>query len=227
MFFHARNKTYLRVFDIKFTIGYAKAALHIYNGGKSMQYTTEVLMNKMPAKELYDKFCRPQEFLPQCKECPDYGRVWSCPPGIPNPDVFTQYKYAVIIGVKLIYSPEELAKAEKSPADTEMVRAGSYGKVKKKVFKTLLNLEKLSPPSYTISAGRCELCERCARRDGLICRNPWALRYSFSAYGFDIGQISEQLLGVKLCWADKGLPPYNMAIYAFLTNEENMPELNI
>lgn len=192
-----------------------------------MRYTTEVLMKKMPAAELYNKYCRPKEFLPLCMDCPDYNRVWSCPPGIPNPDVFTKYKYAIIIGVKVIYSAEERAKAEVSAEDTESVRAGSYGAVKKKIIKTLLETEKLSPPSYTIAAGRCESCTRCARQDGLLCRNPWALRYSFSAYGFDIGQISEELLGAKLCWAEKGLPPYDMAVYAFLTNEDELPQLNI
>lgn len=190
-----------------------------------MIYTTEVTTKEISAADLYNTYCTPEKFLPLCKECPDYAHVWSCPPGIPNLNIFQTYRYAIIIGVKVIYSEEARKAAEQSPEDAEKVRADTYGKVKRKVLNALLKMEKLTTPSFTIAAGRCEICGRCARLDGLVCRNPWALRYSFSAYGFDLGRISEELLNMPLVWAEKGLPPYNMAIYAFLTNEKTLPEL--
>ncbi|NLH00437.1 MAG: hypothetical protein GX488_00805 [Clostridiales bacterium] len=188
-----------------------------------MLYTTEIITREIPAAELLEKYHIPEIVLPLCKECPDYAHIWSCPPGTPSADIFKKFRYAVIIGIKVIYSEEALLKAEESEESTEAVRAETYGKVKRKVFGALLKAEKMSPPSYTIAAGRCELCRRCARLDGLFCRNPWALRYSFSAFGFDMGRISDELLNTPLLWTDKGLPKYNMAIYAFLTNNEKMP----
>lgn len=190
-------------------------------------YTTDIITKEISAADLYDLYCNPEKFLPFCKECPDYSRVWSCPPGVPNSKVFEKYRYATIIGVKVSYSESARKAAEKSPEDTEKVRADTYGRVKHKVLNALLKAEKLTTPSYTIAAGRCEICERCARMDGLVCRNPLALRYSFSAYGFDLGRISQELLNIPLVWANKGLPQYNMAIYAFLTNEKTLPELNL
>lgn len=192
-----------------------------------MLYKTEVTTNEIPSAELFDKYCIPDKIVPLCRDCPDYARAWSCPPGIPNSDSFRRYPYAAIVGVKVIYSDDALTQAADSPEAAEAVRADTYGKVKRKVLSALLSAEKLSPPSYTIAAGRCEICGRCARIDGLACRNPWALRYSFSALGFDLGRISEELLGIPLLWADKGLPPYNMAIYAFLSNSRTVPDFHI
>lgn len=196
-------------------------------GADAMLYTTEVTTSEINTIELFDKYCMPDKVLPLCKDCPDYARVWSCPPGVPNSDMFKRYPYTTIIGVKVIYAEEALAQALTSPEDTEAIRADTYGKVKRRVLSALLNAEKLSPPSHTIAAGRCEICGRCARIDGLTCRNPWALRYSFSALGFDLGHISEDLLGIPLLWTDKGLPRYNMAIYAFLSNNKAMQDFHL
>lgn len=191
-----------------------------------MLYTTEIKTKEISACELFDKYCMPEKFLPLCRQCPDYARVWSCPPGIPGVEAFKKYKHAIIIGVKVIYSQQALAKAANSSENTEAVRADTYGKAKREALSMLLDIEKLSPPSYTIAAGRCELCSRCARIDGLVCRIPWSLRYSFSALGFDLVRIAEELLETPLLWADTGLPPYNMAIYAFMTNNKTVPDLN-
>ena len=68
----------------------------------------------------------------------------------------------------------------------EAVRRASYGPAKRVLLETLLALEQTRSGAWTIAAGRCELCTRCARRDGLPCRNPGRMRYSFSAFGFDL-----------------------------------------
>lgn len=43
------------------------------------------------------------------------------------------------------------------------------------------------------------------------------MRYSFSAFGFDLGELARKELGLELLWAERGLPAYNAAIAAFLT----------
>lgn len=183
-----------------------------------MLYEIEVLTKAIPVPKFFADYCKPEVFLPLCEKCPDYGRVWSCPPQAPDTAPFRVFRDAVILGVKVKYTEEARARALRSPEETEAVRVESYGFVKRRVIETLLRLEQIFPPSRTIAAGRCELCEHCTRLDGLPCRKPESLRYSFSALGFDLGRISEELLETPLLWAKEGLPAYNMAIYAFLTD---------
>ena len=98
----------------------------------------------------------------------------------------------------------------------EAVRRASYGPAKRVLLETLLALEQTRSGAWTIAAGRCELCARCARRDGLPCRNPGRMRYSFSAFGFDLAALARQELGIELLWAANGLPEYDVALAAFL-----------
>ena len=84
------------------------------------------------------------------------------------------------------------------------------------LLETLLALEQTRSGAWTIAAGRCELCPRCARRDGLPCRNPGRMRYSFSAFGFDLAALARQELGIELLWVANGLPEYDVALAAFL-----------
>lgn len=180
-------------------------------------FRTEVKTASLNVSRFLEEYCHPDRFCPLCQDCPDYGRVWSCPPGVPEARTLLAPFHTVhLTGVKVIYGPELRARAV-SPERTEHLRQESYGVVKRNVLKTLLCLEERCPGSLTIAAGRCELCRRCAREDGLPCYQPQRMRYSFSALGFDLTRISEELLGVPLVWASEGLPPYNMAIYAFLT----------
>ena len=52
---------------------------------------------------------------------------------------------------------------------------------------------------------------------GRVCRRPERLRYSFSAFGFDLTGLARDQLGLELLWAKDGLPEYNVALAAFLT----------
>lgn len=189
-----------------------------------MLYTTELVTRTIPTVDLFEKYCEPLRILPLCEACPDYARVWSCPPDGPGSALLRAFNTAVILGVKLSYTETALARALVSPEETEAVRKESYGFVKRKVIEVLLQLEKALPPSHTIAAGRCELCESCTRVEGQPCQKPAALRYSFSALGFDLGRISEEQLNTPLLWASQGLPAYQMAIYAFLTDRTEAGE---
>lgn len=187
-----------------------------------MLCTAETVIKKLTSAAFLEQYWQPETLLPLCKSCPHYGKVWSCPPGSPGGEGLGRYKNAFIIGVKVIYSPEARARALVSAEETERVRQETYGAAKKKVFRALLQTERKCAPALTVAAGRCELCPVCARESGLMCRNPWALRHSFSAYGFDLGRISQEVLGIPLLWAKQGLPEYNMAIYALMTNSETL-----
>lgn len=189
-------------------------------------YTTEVKAKLLPVKDWIEQYCFGDAFMKYCKECPEYGRVWSCPPGVPQVEGYlTRYEWVYIVGVKVIYG-EALKRSADSPAHTEKARQDSYGKVKRTLLEALLAMEEIFPDSLTVAAGRCEICAHCTRAEGgWPCRYPSHMRYSFSAFGFDLSLISERLLGFKLLWANEGLPDYNVAVAAFLTN--SVTEQNI
>lgn len=181
-------------------------------------YTTQVSVKSLPVDEWLSKYCFPGLFSEACRHCPDYNMNWSCPPGVPEAaKLLGDYRTVYLIGVKICYDEEQRRQAAKSPQDTETIRAASYGVVKKALLEVLLNLEQAIPGSYTVAAGRCEQCEKCSRVLGRICRKPERMRYSFSAFGFDLTAIAGELLDLKLLWADQGLPEYNVAVAAFLT----------
>ena len=127
---------------------------------------------------------------------------------------FAPFRTVCLVGVRVDYAPETIAGAV-TPERTEELRQASYGVVKKQLLSTLLELEKAVPGSWTVAAGRCE--QPCARREGRPCRKPSRMRYSFSAFGFDLGELARKELGLELLWAERGLPAYNAAIAAFLT----------
>lgn len=86
---------------------YSGGTKHKREGGASM-YRTEVKVAALPVAEWMKRYCFPGRFLDSCKQCPDYGRVWSCPPGVPEAgDYLGAYRMAHIIGVKVLYDDGE------------------------------------------------------------------------------------------------------------------------
>lgn len=179
-------------------------------------YETKVSVATLPVEQWMRDFWRPEELAHSCEGCPDYGRVWSCPPGVPPADeAFRRFRTVHVIGIQVCYTAGTRAQAV-TPEETDRLREETYGKVKRGLLESLLALEGVCTGAWTVAAGRCELCRRCARQDGRPCPTPERMRYSFSAFRFDLGRMAEELLGVKLLWAAEGLPEYDVAMAAFL-----------
>lgn len=180
-------------------------------------YKTQIRVETLKISEWLERYCEPEKFLPLCKECPEYGRNWSCPPNAPKVQELVQdYRFVQVIGLKVIYEDWVRREAASSAQREEELRQKTYGIAKKQLLQALLALETAIPESLTIMAGRCELCEHCARIDGQSCRHPKQLRYSYSGLGFDLGRVASEILEMPLLWQNGGLPEYNVAIAAFL-----------
>lgn len=180
-------------------------------------YRVQVRVKTLTVPEWLQEYCHPEIFVPLCKECPEYGRNWSCPPGVPPvEEIVGKYRFAQVIGLKVLYEDWVRREAAVSSQREEEMREKTYGAAKKKMLQALLALEKEFPDSLTIMAGRCELCAHCARIDGKGCRHPDQMRFSYSGLGFDLGRISAELLEMPLLWQNGGLPEYNVAVATFL-----------
>ena len=149
-------------------------------------YQTRITAAELPVERLLGEYCFPERFREACRACPDYGNDWSCPPGVPAAaEALRPFRTAHVLGMQVFYDAQ--TRREVSTAEgAEAVRRASYGPAKRVLLETLLALEQTRSGAWTIAAGRCELCARCAQRDGLPCRNPEWMRYSFSAFGFDL-----------------------------------------
>lgn len=185
-----------------------------------MNYKTEVFVKKLSVDTWLNDYSFPEKFKDLCNSCPNYGAVWSCPPNTPKAKGYLDcYKDVYVIGIKVLYSEDDRENAD-TPLKEEIVRKKTYVKVKKILLETLLHLEKQLPESIVLAAGRCEQCERCARVDNKPCVKPEKMRYSFTAFGFDFTKLAKELFNVELLWSGKGLPEYNVAIAALLTNKK-------
>lgn len=184
----------------------------------------EVRVATLPVERWIEEYCEPDKFAGSCEACPDYGKVWSCPPGFPNvKKIFAPFSRVHIIGMKVVYKNETRAAAT-TPEKTDRLRAATYGKAKRIFLESLLEVEKSVPGSWVLAAGRCELCERCGRIDGLPCRMPERMRYSITGFDFDLVRIAHDLLKEELLWSPEGLPEYNVAIAALLERKGTASE---
>ena len=120
-----------------------------------------------------------------------------------------------LFGVKIIYDKQELSCASNA-FYYETVRERNYGEVKRALRSIQLKLEKSIAGSFSIISGRCEMCNSCMRSKGRSCMKPHCMRYSFSAFCFDLGKSASEELGTELKWSAEGLPEYNFAMCAML-----------
>ena len=180
-------------------------------------YTAEVKTAALPVPSWLERFHRPRELADACAGCPSHGRIWSCPPDVPAADaLFAPYGTVHVVGLKLTWSPEIRARAAESREQAEELRRALYDPAAAALSASLLELERAVPGSWSVAARQCWRCARCARLDGLPCREPDRMRYSFSGLRFDLSSMARELLDVGLLWAARGFPSYNMALAAFL-----------
>jgi predicted metal-binding protein len=184
-----------------------------------MDYRTKVYVKKTETDSWLRDYCFPEKFCDLCSACPDYGRVWSCPPDTPGKKSLEGYTETYIIAVKVIYGGDDRRNATTSE-NTEKIRRESYGRVKKVLLEVLLALEKELPDSLVLAPGRCEQCETCTRAAGLPCVKPERRRYSLTSFGFDFTKLAKEYFGLDLVWSSTGLPEYNLAIAAILTGRQ-------
>ena len=181
---------------------------------------TEVKVVTLPVRQWLEAYYRPEEFARACELCPNYGRVWSCPTLMqPVPEMLKPFSRVHLIGIKVVYRKETLAQAD-TAKKADHVRENTYNKVKRQLLDAILQLEKELPGSWGLAAGECRLCGQCARSQGLPCRHPEKMRYSFSGFGFDLTRIAEELFGYELLWNPSGLPEYLVAMGALLERED-------
>ena len=63
--------------------------------------------------------------------------------------------------------------------------------------------------SQGLFLGKCNLCMKCTREFGMMCKMPMKMRYPLEALGADVDRTIEDVFGLKIQYAKDGkLPPY-------------------
>ncbi|MBO4359382.1 MAG: metal-binding protein [Eubacteriaceae bacterium] len=182
-----------------------------------MDYTTQMKEAEISVSDYVDRYVRAKEFIEYCRQCPNYGRIWSCPEyDFDTEEYFRKFSTLRVIGLKIIYSPEMREKTL-SREELREVIAGSLRVERKKLDEYLRGLEE-ETGGTALNAGSCTLCpEGCARPDGESCRFPGRMRYSLESLGADITATIGDLLGIDLIWDSEGkLPEYYTLVAGLL-----------
>lgn len=137
-------------------------------------------------------------FLECCKQCPNYGTRWSCPPfDFDVPAFWRQYRTLRLYARFL------------APGDNRDGQAmiDALGREKTRFLAELLALEQAEPGSRVLACGSCNACTDCTRSQGMPCRNPQQLRPSIESLGGDVTKTAEHYFGRPLLWVQNGVAP--------------------
>lgn len=161
-----------------------------------------------------------KQFIAYCKECSQYGHLWCCPPfDFDTTAKIAPYRYAYIIGIRVAVDPH-LRETVKDPVTIGEMAEFLTRDFRRYMDHIILGLEKAVPGSLAFHAGRCYLCDYCARLFDKPCRHPSQMRPSLESYGFDVAKTTENLLGFKLEWDKQKLSEHISFIAALFTKEE-------
>lgn len=149
------------------------------------------------------------KFLAFCRECPNYGNNWMCPPFDFDPaDIWRSYDKVRLVVLQI--KPEGEEEGESAEERARRI----IGAEKKKLLLELLDEEKKIKGSLSFFAGSCQLCEKCARGDGLPCRRPDMARHSIESIGADVSAALKKYLGLEICWIKDGKMPEYLTLAA-------------
>lgn len=184
-------------------------------------YHTEIYIKPSTIEELKNNFWDIEKFEGFCKQCRNYGKLWSCPPyNFSIEEYVDRYKYVYIVGVKIVFDEDTLSSINTKEKISSYTNETLHF-MKNKIMNEMLKLEKLYPNSTSLSAGGCNLCENCSKLKNVQCIHPDLMRYSLESLGFDVGGVSSKLLNFELKWAtETRLPDYFSLIAGIMTNEE-------
>ncbi|MBS6645620.1 MAG: DUF2284 domain-containing protein [Clostridiaceae bacterium] len=185
-------------------------------------YRIEQFETQVPVKEYVETCVNIDEFLEYCKDCRNYGTVWSCPPFDFSPEKFwNSYDTLYLWARKIIFSPL-MVQADYTAEQLQEITKTVMRIEKQKMSGELAAMEAKHPQSMALSAGHCMECEEagCTRPHGTPCREPGKMRYSIEALGGNVGLTITKYMKLQLLWIEEGrLPDYFILVGGLLMKD--------
>ncbi len=179
-------------------------------------YQTEMFQAEVAMTDFIAKYRDADKFIEYCRACPNYNTRWSCPTLTFEPsERLAEYDRIHLVSVKMTYDEQTIAAAD-TPEKVKKTTWDTLFVEKRAMEEVLIGLEEELVGTLSLSSGGCHICEVCSRVDKQACRFPDKMRHSLDAFGFDLTAITEQELGINLCWSKGNLPPYYTLIHALL-----------
>ena len=187
--------------------------------GEHMGVRIEYQASQIEMPLFRQKYQDRENFMNYCRECPHYGRLWSCPPLSFDADAFlAPYTWANLLCAQIHPDKETIRAANTA----EKIKAAGWdivSKAKARIERKLRAIETRMSGSVSLSSGGCSLCETCTRKENLPCCKPDEMRYSMDAFGFDLTAITKELFHIEILWCKDSLPEYFTLIHALLSKE--------
>ncbi len=183
-------------------------------------YTIKTSYKNITTDELINNYYDREKIENFCKQCENYDKVWSCPPYDFNTEEYVrQFENIYIIGSQIIFDKTTIENVN-TEENIKKYSIETILKERKKVFEKLLALESKFPNSKAINSGNCSICKKCTRVNNKKCINESLIRYSLESLGFDVGKITNEILGIELKWSSETLPEYLTMVSGFMTKYE-------
>lgn len=154
-----------------------------------------------------------EKFISYCRQCPQYGKTWKCPPFDYNPlERLGNYRYITMVMARITIDD----RVKVSLANEVLYP------VKQKLHHALLQAERTVGDGYALLlAGGCDVCdEPCSRVAGQSCRHPSMVRPSLEGWGINVTTIASDIFATPIEWSSDGfLPRHTTLVGALLHND--------
>lgn len=169
---------------------------------------------KIMPKESIFKFYQPLKVEGYCKSCPNYNKLWSCPPhDFDAVSYLDSYDHVLLVGEKIVRNEKSQSKGSMN---------SYFQEVRRLMGDRLIALSEKFDVEVLI-AGNCYLCDDCLRILGKSCRYEDRMKYSLESIGFLVGDIASELLGIDLEWPEAGEEAQSlMTVGAIFSNDEGL-----
>ena len=169
--------------------------------------------------EYYENYVDFEKFSKLCiAEQEELGYNWSYPPfDFDVDELWKSYNKLKLIAFKIEFSEEEQANTF-TDAELEYVLK-RFEKFKVRLMNDIYVLE--NENSQGLFLGKCNLCMRCTREFGMMCKMPFKMRYPLEALGADVDRTVEDIFDYKIQYAKDGkLPPYLIFVGGLLYDKK-------
>jgi predicted metal-binding protein len=156
-------------------------------------------MNIKSKKTTIDELLKDYDFnkiIEFCKACPNYDKIWSCPPFDFNTyDYLSEYSTVIIYSGEIFFDLQNLNDQESISKKTIVFDLG-----RREFRKYLMSIEEVHNESKALIAGHCFLCDQCTRLHSVPCSYPKMIRYSLEGMGIEVGTLLKRVLNQALQW---------------------------
>lgn len=163
----------------------------------------EIIEREISVDEYIAGFRNAEACMEACRECPNFGRTWACPPF----DFDVMERISRYRRLRLVACTARLADG------TDFGSFDTIRPLRDKMDRRILEIERACGDALACAfGGYCRRCSSCARPQGLPCRHPEAVRPALEAYGFDVCRTLDKLFGITLEWTSPGHTPTRLTL---------------